>query len=320
LELDPQAKALLDQLKAHATKQDSPNSARESIAAMRQTMSSPAFIAMGLASEPVAKIVDVEFSYSAGKVSLRLYIPGSEPQSERPLPAMVFYHGGGFIAGGLDSHDTLLRGLANRSGCIIVAVAYRLAPEHSYPAAHDDAWAALRWVVDHAAEIGADPRKIAVGGDSAGGLLAAWVAQKAAQNGPALSLQILLYPNLDATTSRPSWKELGDGTYIVSRAHMMEWFDAYLPPHIDRMQPDVSPLFASSFKGIAPALIVTADHDPLRDEGDEYAAKLKAAHIAVEHVCWPGMIHAFATFAGVLDAGKALIDQAGGVLRKAFNP
>jgi acetyl esterase len=227
---------------------------------------------------------------------------------------------GGFVAGDLESYDSLLRALANRSQCIVISVAYRLAPENPYPAGNDDAWAALTWVADHASEIGADPQRLAVGGDSAGGLLAAWVAQKAAKNGPKLCLQVLLYPNLDATTSRPSWKELGTGAYLVSHAQMIEWYDAYLPEGINRKAPEVSPLFATDLSGVAPAFIITADHDPLHDEGDEYAAKLKAANVAVDHTCWPGMVHGLASLAGVLDAGKVLIDQIGAALRKAFEP
>jgi len=208
--------------------------------------------------------------------------------------------------------------LANRAQCIVISAAYRLAPEDPYPAANDDAWAALTWVADHASEIGADAHRLAVGGDSAGGLLAAWVAQKAAKTGPKLRLQVLLYPNLDATMSRPSWKELGSGAYVVSLAQMAEWYDAYLPPGINREDAKVSPLFATDLKGVAPALILTADHDPLRDEGDEYASKLEAAKIAVDHTCWPGMIHGIASLAGVVDAGRLLIDQVGTALRHAL--
>jgi acetyl esterase/lipase len=135
--------------------------------------------------------------------------------------------------------------------------------ENPYPAANDDAWTALTWVADHASEIGVDPQRLAVGGDSAGGLLAAWVTQKAAKTGPKLRLQVLLYPNLDATMSRPSWKELGTGAYLASHAQMIEWYDAYLPYGINREDPKVSPLFATDLNEVAPALIITADHDPL---------------------------------------------------------
>jgi acetyl esterase/lipase len=199
-------------------------------------------------------------------------------------------------------------------------VGYRLAPEYPYPAAHDDAWAALTWVADHASEIGADPARLAVGGDSAGGLLAAWVAQRAKEHHLALRLQVLHYPNLDATTSSASWRELGTGAYIVSHARMQERYDAYLPERIARTEPKVSPLFATDLAGLAPALIVTADHDPLRNEGDEYATRLKAANVPVDHTCWPGMIHGLASIAGVVDAGKVLIDQTAEALRTAFGP
>jgi acetyl esterase len=129
---------------------------------------------------------------------------------------------------------------------------------------------------------------------------------------------LLLYPNLDATTSKPSWKELGTGAYLVSHAEMIERYDAYLPQGVNRKDPKVSPLFATDLADVAPALIVTADHDPLHDEGEEYASKLKEANVAVDHTCWPGMVHGLASLAGVLDAGRILIDQTGAALRKAF--
>jgi len=197
-------------------------------------------------------------------------------------------------------------------------VVYRLALENPYPAANEDVWAALTGIAEHAAEFGIESEQLAVGGDSAGGLLAAWVAQKAARGGPRLRLQVLLYPNLDATTSRLSWKQLGSGAYLVSLAEMTQDFDAFLPQGINREDPQVSPLFAADLTSVAPALIVTADHDPLRDEGDEYAAKLKSANVAVEHTRWEGMVHGFASLAGVLDAGRLLVDQIGAALRKAF--
>jgi acetyl esterase len=231
---------------------------------------------------------------------------------------LIYYHGVGFVAGDLDSHDTLLRAVANRADCLVLSVGYRLAPENPYPAANDDALAALNWVAQHASEIGATPTRLAVGGDSAGGLLAAWVAQRAQESGVDLRLQVLLYPNLDATTSSASWKELGTGGYIISHTQMLERYDAYLPKEISRADPKVSPLFATEVAGVPPALIITADHDPLHDEGDAYADKLKAANVQVDHTCWPGMIHGFASMAGVIDAGKALIDQIAAALRKAL--
>jgi acetyl esterase len=278
-ELDPQVKALLEQFQANAAQHSAPAaplSAKEKIIALRQMMGASA--ALRYPSESVSRTEYFAIPGPTGKIPVRLYVPHTimlstargirEDLLPIAAPVLVYYHGGGFVAGDLESHDSLLWALANRSQCLVISVAYRLAPENPYPAANDDAWAALIWVADHAADIGADPKRVAVGGDSAGGLLAAWVAQKAAKNGPRLRLQVLLDPNLDASTSRPSWKELGTGAYLVSHAQMIEWYDAYLPQGINRTAPEVSPLFATDLTGVAPAFIMTADHDPLRDEGD----------------------------------------------------
>ena len=316
--LDPQVVPILEALRAgsgHEPTAAPAPSLEAKVAQMREQMT--AFAAFGLPEEPVADVVDFRVPGPAGDIPLRLYVPILGGAAV-PLPALVYCHGGSFVAGGLDSHDTLLRALANRAGCLVVSVAYRLAPEHPYPAAIEDAWAALAWVAGHAPEIGADDRRLAVGGDSAGGLLAASVAQRANRSGLSLRLQVLLYPNLDATLSSPSWGELGSGAYIVSRSRMIAWFDAYLPPGADRRSPDVSPIFANDLAGSAPALIVTADHDPLRDEGEAYAAKLRDARVPVDHACWPGMIHGFGSMAGVLDAGRRLIDDVGVALRRSL--
>lgn len=246
---------------------------------------------------------------------IRLYVPCQE--LARPSPVLLYCHGGGFVAGTLDNYDTALGAIANRAACLVVSVAYRLAPEHPYPAANEDVWAALKWL-SHATEIHADPLRIAVGGDSAGGLLAAWAAQKAKSEGVPLSLQVLLYPNLDATVSSQSWRELGTGAYGVNRGDMLDRYDAYLPHGIDRTNPCVSPGFATNLAGLAPALIITAEYDPLRDEGNDYAAKLRAAGVPIDHYCWPGMIHGLLSFAGVLDAGRLLIDRLAKGLRSAF--
>jgi acetyl esterase len=313
--LDPQVAALLERLQASAAPPPAPGhipSPAEKIAGRRQRVDS--FAAFGLAPEPLSRVEDLEIAGPVQKIPIRVYTP----QTLSPAPLLVYYHGGGFVAGSLDSHDRLLRALANRARCRIVSVAYRLAPENVYPAANEDCWAALNWVAGHALEIGADPQRLAVAGDSAGGLLAAGVAQKAATHGLALRLQVLLYPNLDATMSKPAWRTLGPGAFLVERSQMIDLLDFYLPPGINRQDPDVSPLFAPNLTGLAPALIVTADHDPLHEEGEEYAARLQAANVAVELVRWPGMVHGFALFAGVLDAGRGLIDRTAAALSQAF--
>jgi acetyl esterase len=318
--LDPQVAALLEEFKSNSTRQVASATARapqEELIARRQALNSRTAL-LGGPAEPVEGTTDFKIPGTGGEIPVRLYVPRTNDPSQTRAPVLVYYHGGGFVAGGLESHDTLLRALANRAQCLIVSVAYRLAPEHPFPAANDDAWAAVQWVCDHASEIGGDSQRLAVGGDSAGGLLAARVAQEAAKLGPRLRLQMLLYPNLDATTSKASWRELGSGDYLVSLAQMVENFDAYLPNGINRGDPKVSPLFATDLGDIAPAVIITADHDPLRDEGDEYATKLQTARIPVIHTCWPGMVHGFASMAGVLDAGKQVIEQAASALRTAF--
>jgi acetyl esterase len=319
--LNPQVEVLLEQLKANAPQQP-PSAyllaADEKIAEVRLKMKS--IDALGIPSEPVLRVDDFDLPGPAGKIPVRLYVPfpKTEAPSQESAPVLIYYHGGGFVAGDLDSHDTLLRAVANRADCLVLSVGYRLAPENPYPAANDDALAALNWVAQHASDIGATPTRLAVGGDSAGGLLAAWVAQRAQESGVDLRLQVLLYPNLDATMSSASWKELGTGGYMVSHTQMLERYDAYLPKEISRADPKVSPLFATQVAGVPPALIITADHDPLHDEGEAYADKLKAANVQVDYTCWPGMIHGFASMAGVIDAGKALIDQIAAALRKAL--
>jgi acetyl esterase len=319
-ELDPQVTALLEQFKAQASQHPvptSPLSQKEEIFAFREGMNGGVAL-FGGPAETVGRTVELDIPSATGGVPARLYVPSVKGVSPSKPPVLVYFHGGGFVAGGLESHDRLVRALANRSQCLVMSVAYRLAPENPFPAANDDAWTAIKWVADFASELGGDARRLAVGGDSAGGLLAAWVAQKAAKTGPRLRLQVLLYPNLDATTSRPSWRRFGSGAYLISHARMVKLLDAYLPGEIDREDPNVSPLFATDFKGIAPALIVTADHDPLCDEGEEYAQKLSVAGIAVIHKRWPGMVHGFASMAGVLDAGRQLIDETAAVLRQAL--
>jgi acetyl esterase len=312
--LDPQVAELLAKLHAAGTLTSGTTlSADEKIAAVRARMTSIA--QLGFAPEPIG-MREVFIPGAPGRLMTRVYIPQRE--LALPAPALLYCHGGGFVAGSLDNYDTALAALANRAACLVVSVAYRLAPEHPYPAANEDVWAALQWL-SRTTEINVDPRRIAVGGDSAGGLLAAWAAQKARTEGLPLSMQVLLYPNLDATVSSKSWQELGTGTYGLRRDDMLDWYDAYLPPGIDRTDPRVSPAYATDLVGLAPALIITAEFDPLRDEGNAYAARLRDAGVPIDHYCWPGMIHGLLSVAGVLDAGTLLIERVSDGLRSAFH-
>jgi acetyl esterase/lipase len=311
--LNPQVEVLLERFKSNTPRH--PSSAREASVTPELLVM---YGALGVPFEPVWLADDFDIPGLAGSIPVRLYVPNGRASSSESAPVLVYYHGGAFVSGDLDGHDTLLRAIVNRAGCLVLSVGYRLAPEHPYPAANDDALAALNWVANHASEIAADPTRMAVGGDGAGGLLAAWVAQRAAAHGVDLRLQVLLDPVLDTTASSASWRELGTGEYIVSHSRTLELYDAYLPKGISRADPKVSPLFATDLAGVAPALIITADHDPLRDEGEAYAAKLKAANVQVDYTCWPGMIHGLASIAGVIDEGRVLIDQIAAALRRAL--
>ena len=234
---------------------------------------------------PVDHIEDRSVPGPAGPIPVRIYRP-----TDRPAGVLVWYHGGGFTIGDLDTADPTARKLAAGSGCVVVSVDYRLAPEHPFPAATDDAWAVLRWVADHAAEIGGDPTRLAVGGDSAGGNISALMAIRARDEGVALRHQLLVYPATGLTDRTGSRIENGEGYFLTDDT--MTWFEAnYLQGH-DASDPAVSP-FQADLTGVAPTHILTAGFDPLRDEGDAYADKLAAAGVPVEHDRFPTMIHGF---------------------------
>ena len=313
-QLDPQAKAFLAELKASQPRHHSGNgvsSYAEQIAAFRSRMRD-AIPAAGI-PEPVHKIEDFTIQGPKSKIPVRTYLP----VAGECLPVLVYFHGGGFNGGDLDTHDTMLRALANRVKCVIVSVDYRLAPEHPYPAAVEDTWAALEWVGGQANKIGADPHRVAVGGDSAGGCLAALAAQRAPEAGLTPVVQILIYPAMDLSMASESWKQFRND-HPQTFNQTLAWTKAYVPPEIESSDPRVSPLFAADVSRVAPALIVTAECDPLRDEGEAYAARLQAANVPVEYLCYPGMIHGFASLAGVIDAGKRVIDQVAAALLSAF--
>jgi acetyl esterase len=235
------------------------------------------------------------------------------------LPLVAFFHGGGWVLCGLDSHDEACRQLANGTGAIVMSVDYRLAPEHRFPTAAEDAYAATRWLADHGADLGGDPARLAVAGDSAGGNLAASVALMARdRGGPALVFQLLVYPVLDHSFDTGSYKENATGYFLTVDA--MRWFWAqYLGPHGDGSDPYVSPLRAADLSGLPPAHVVTAEFDPLRDEGEAYAARLSAAGVPTEARRYDGAFHGFFSMTAVLDAAAAASAAAHTALRGALH-
>jgi len=269
------------------------------------------------ASTPQPPAIGAVRDLSADGVPLRVYRPAGVPVGTR-LPALVYFHGGGWVIGDLDTHDTLCRQLTAEAGIVVVSVDYRLAPEHKFPVAADDAWTATKWVATHAAEIGVDATKLAVGGDSAGGNLAAVMALQARDaGGPRLSLQVLNYPVTDVGAETQSYRDLADG-YMLTRDGM-RWFIAhYLGKPQDAQDWRASPIRATSFAGVAPALVITAGYDPLRDEGDAYAQKLRAAGVNVDHVSYGGMVHGFIPMGKLIDTGNRAVTLIAGSLRHAF--
>jgi acetyl esterase len=234
------------------------------------------------------------------------------------MPGVVFFHGGGWVRGSLQTHDNPCRALANAGQCVVVAVDYRMAPEHRFPAAIDDALAATRWVADNAARLGIDASRLAVVGDSAGGNLAAVVALLARdQGGPPLRFQVLIYPVIDPNFDTPSYLANAQG-YMLTREAMRYYWREYLGPEGDPSDWRASPLRAADLTNLPPALVITTEFDPLRDEGRAYADRLREAGVPVEFHEYPGMVHGFITAAGVVDAANALVKQTGAALRQAL--
>jgi acetyl esterase len=241
----------------------------------------------------------------SGKLAARVYTPSD---ARKPRGALVWFHGGGFVLGSLDSQDGLCRAIASRSCVVVVSVDYRLAPEHPFPAAVEDAVAATRWVLAHASEIGVDATAIAVGGDSAGGNLSAVVAQSLRDDRLRPAFQLLVYPGTDMTRSFPSHKFFRDG-FILTKADV-DWFVGhYLPDANTHRDPRASPLFATDLSRLPPAWVITAGFDPLRDEGDAYAEKMRSSGVRVEHIRATSMTHGFIQTAGVVREAARTLDR-----------
>jgi acetyl esterase len=261
--------------------------------------------------EPVARMEDMRIPGPAGDIPVRVYTP----EGSGPFPALVYFHGGGWVVCDLDTHDKVCRAIARAGSAVVVAVDYRLSPEHKFPAAVEDAYAATRWVASNADRLGVDPRRIAVGGDSAGGNLSAVISLRSRDAGPPVALQVLVYPvtNL-ASFDTGSYREFAEG-YHLTRAEM-EWFrDCYLARAEDALSPDASPLLAEDLRGVAPAVVITAECDVLRDEGEAYAERLREAGVLVSWTRYAGMIHPFFSMPGAISDGRKAIQQVAEAVR-----
>ena len=264
---------------------------------------------------PVAQIEDRSIPGPLGEIPIRIY----KPSNATDLPMLLFYHGGGWVLGDIETHDCLCRSLANGSDCIVISVDYRLAPEYKFPAAPEDCYAALTWAASHGAALGGDPSRLAVGGESAGGNLSAAVALMARdRQGPKLCYQLLLYPVTDLTAlETDSYHAFATG-HGLERASMAWFIDHYLADPADAQTPYASPLHAPDLSGLAPAAVMTAGFDVLRDEGNAYAARLAAAGVPVTHHCYGGFIHGFYVMTGSIVAARAAVTEACALLRAVF--
>lgn len=301
--LDPQAKAYLDQLAALGAPSyaDLPVEEARRVVRERRLAGPP---------EEVGKVEDRIIGEGVG---VRVYTPLGVAAG--PRPALVYFHGGGWVLGDLDTLDVPCRRLANLAGCVVVSVDYRLAPEHEFPAAFDDAFEATEYVAAHPEEFGIDPNRIAVGGDSAGGNLAAAVAIEARDaGGPPIAFQMLIYPVLDAACDTPSYRECDEGCGLTA-ATMRYFWDCYLPHAEAGESRWASPARARDLRGLPPALIQTAEFDVLRDEAEDYGRRLRADGVPVECRRYDALIHGYFHLAGIIDRGAAAIDDAARALK-----
>ena len=261
--------------------------------------------------EEVAKVEDRRLPGPDGDIPVRIYTP----EGRGPFPVLVFFHASGWVVCDLETHDGPCRALANAVPAVVVSVDYRLAPEYPFPAAAEDSYAATAWVAENAATINGDPTRVAVGGDSAGGNLAAAVTLMAHdRGGPALAYQALICPVTDTALDTPSYRTYGEGHFITK--DIMIWFrDLYLPNDADWQNPYAAPMKAHDLHGLPPALVITAECDPLRDEGEAYAARLREAGVDVRSTRYDGMIHGFVNRPPVFDQAKQAIEEVAAALR-----
>ena len=295
--LDPKVRELLD------VSADAPPISTVPIEVMRGDAPSQmaAWFRMGLVSTPVAAVEDRVIPGPAGDLPVRVFTP----EGRGPFQLVVFFHGGGWVLGDLDTHDPFCRSLCAGAECAVVSVGYRLAPEHPFPAAPDDALAATRWVGEHASEVGGDPARIALAGDSAGGNLAAVTSLRIRdEGGPTLRGELLIYPGLGyPSPPTPSYIENAEG-YGMTRESAVWFWDQYLGDESQATNPHAAPLLAPNLRGLPPAFVITAEYDVLRDEGEQYVERLRAAGVPARLSRYNGVHHRFAEFIGILDQAE----------------
>ena len=262
---------------------------------------------------PMARVEDLTTSGPLGEIPARLYVALGAPRPPQPL--LVFFHGGGWVIGDLDTHDGVCRFLAEHGGCRVLSVDYRLAPEHPFPQPVEDAVAAFAWAVEHAAELGADPARIAIGGDSAGGNMATAVCIQARDSGTTMpAMQLLLYPITDAVGGQASRDTFAEG-FILTRADMRYFEERYIPEGIDGCDPRASMMRADDVSGLPPAYVATAGFDPLRDEGETYAQRMREAGVRVVLQRHSGLIHTFANLTAICPSARTAMLKVAGALR-----
>ncbi|MDP6588640.1 MAG: alpha/beta hydrolase [Alphaproteobacteria bacterium] len=311
MDLDPQTQQLLDQMNAV----DAPPIWDQPLDELRFNFNEMV-VDLQTPGPALKRVEDRHIAGPHGAIPVRIYWP--DDAAEGPLPIFMHFHGSGFVVLGLDSHDNVCREFSQGAGCIVVAVDYRKSPENKFPKPTDDAWAATLWAVENSAELGADNGCIAVGGDSAGGCLAAVVAQRAVREGaPKIAFQLLVYPVTDMSDDTDSYRRFADGYSLT--ADMMRWFvRCYLNSDGEKTDPTAAPIRAADLTGLAPALVIAASHDPLLDEGIAYSEKMRAAGVRVTHSEYAGQIHGFWNFTDRIDASHEARAEACAALRKAF--
>lgn len=324
--LHPQAATFLQQL----SQLNSPPMESVPIEVTRKALIAASTVKMApadLARVETRTISRAQYAFAASLSQESTGEPGNDelrvrvywPHGSGPFAVCLYFHGGGWVLNNIDTHDDVARRLAEASGCVVVSVDYRLAPEHRYPAAVEDAYTALQWVVARADEVRVDASKIAVSGDSAGGNIAAALCLMTRdRSGPAVAYQVLIYPITDCDFNRPSYQENAEGYFLTTA--QMRWFWQHYVSSPDQMsKPYASPLRASTLAGLPPALILTAEFDPLRDEGEAYGEALRKAGVATEVVRYDGLIHAFIKRVDQFDSAMTAIRQIGSALHRQFD-